>query len=230
MRLHFLQHIAFEGPAAILDWAVETGHAITGSHLYRGDPLPDLSEFDMLILMGGPMSVNDEHIYPWLREEKRLVGKALAAGRVIFGVCLGAQIIASAMGAPVYSAEQKEIGWFPVRRVTEEKAGALLPEIFTPLHWHGETFDLPAGAVRLAGTCVTPNQAFQLGRAIGMQFHIEATPESVFSLIENAAHEIEDGEPFQQPPQSIIAQTPQASAAVRPILWKVMDFLASGGI
>jgi hypothetical protein len=113
-----------------------------------------------------------------------------------------------------------------VRRVTIEGAGALLPETFTPLHWHGETFDLPAGARRLAETEAVPNQAFQLGpRMIGLQFHVEATPQSVQALIENAAHEIQDGQPFQQSPQAMAAQASHASAAVRPVLWRVLDYL-----
>ncbi|MBV8903028.1 MAG: amidotransferase, partial [Acidobacteriia bacterium] len=151
---------------------------------------------------------------------------AIESGRAVLGVCLGAQMIASAMGARVYAAAEKEIGWFPVSRVPAEGLGALLPETFTPLHWHGETFDLPAGAVRLAQTDAVPNQAFQLGRTvIGLQFHLEATPLSVELLVENAAHEIQSGKPFQQSPAAIVAQTPQVSTLVRPVLRRVLDHL-----
>ncbi|HZU09640.1 MAG TPA: type 1 glutamine amidotransferase [Pseudacidobacterium sp.] len=226
MRIHYLQHVIFEGPAAIEDWARQKGHTVTGSHLYRGDPLPGVSAFDLLVMMGGPMSVNDEHEHPWLLPEKQLVRKAVQHGRAVFGVCLGAQLIASALGASVYQAPEREIGWFPVRRVTGERIGALLPQRFTPLHWHGETFDLPAGAVRLAETDAVPNQAFQFGdNVVGLQFHMEATPQSVEMLVENAGQEIQEGQPFQQPPQIIVAQAPEASAAVRPVLWKLLDHL-----
>src|SRR6185312_16916190 len=149
------------------------------------------------VIMGAPMSVNDEHLYPWLKEEKILVGNAIESRRAVLGICLGAQMIASAMGAPVYRGREKEIGWFPVRRVAGSGAGALFPKTFTPLHWHGETFDLPAGAIRLAETDAVPNQAFQVGSAIGLQFHLEATPESIRQLVDNAAHEIEADKPFQ---------------------------------
>jgi GMP synthase-like glutamine amidotransferase len=228
MRIHYLQHAHFEGPAAIADWATEAGHTLTGSHLYRSDALPELDSFDLLVIMGGPMSVNDDQQHRWLPEEKRLVKKAIETGRAVLGVCLGAQMIASALDARVYRAEQKEIGWFPVRRVTNKGIGALFPETFTPLHWHGETFDLPRGAVRLASTEAAPNQAFQWGeKAVGLQFHIEATPRSVQALAESAASEIEQDKPFQQPVGEILARTPQASTAVRPILWQLLDHLTS---
>lgn len=169
------------------------------------------------------MSVNDEHLYPWLKEEKALVRSAIESERAVLGICLGAQMIASAMGARVYRGSEREIGWFPVRRVTASGAGALFPEVFTPLHWHGETFDLPAGAIRLAETDAVPNQAFQLGSAIGLQFHLEATPESVRQLVDTAAHEIEPDKPFQQPASELVAQTPQASSDAQAILYKLLD-------
>jgi GMP synthase-like glutamine amidotransferase len=226
MRVHYLQHVHFEGPAAIEQWAQEAGHRITGSHLYRGDLLPDAADFDLLVIMGGPMSVNDEREFSWLIEEKELIRRTMALGCPVLGVCLGAQLIASAAGARVYRGPQKEIGWFPVRRVTTEGVGALLPELFTPLHWHGETFDLPEGATRLAETEVIPNQAFQLGCAVALQFHIEATPQSVAALVENAAHEIQPHMPFQQAPHAIVLDTPAASTAARPILWTLLNHLA----
>ncbi len=225
MRIHYLQHVTFEGPAAIEDWAREAGHDLTGTHLYCDVVLPDPAAFDLLVVLGGPMSVNDEQGHLWLREEKRLVRRVIESGRAVLGICLGAQMIASAMGARVYKTSQKEIGWFPVRRVTTEGAGALLPETFIPLHWHGETFDLPVGATRLAETDMIPNQAFQLGHSIGLQFHIEATPQSVSVLVENAAHEIQEGKPFQQEPQAIVAQARRASVVVRPVLRKLLNYL-----
>lgn len=227
MRIHYLQHVKFEGPAAIVDWARSSGHTITRSCLYEDDALPDPAAFDLLVVMGGPMSVNDEDSSPWLKDEKALVQRAIEAGRAVLGVCLGAQMIAKAMGARVYRAAQKEIGWFPVRRVTTSGLAALLPETFTPLHWHGETFDLPAGAVRIAETDIVPNQAFQLNHAMGLQFHIEATPRSVQELVENAGHEIENGKPFQQNAKELLAQTPQYSSAARDILYRLLDHMTT---
>jgi GMP synthase-like glutamine amidotransferase len=227
MRIHYLQHVNFEGPAAIEHWANRTGHTITGTQLFHGDALPEPRDFDLLVILGGPMSVNDEQEYRWLDEEKRLLRRAIESDRAVLGICLGAQMIASALGARVYRAKEKEIGWLPVRRLKTDGVGALLPQIFTPLHWHGETFDLPSGAVRLAETDAVPNQAFQLeDKVVGLQFHIETTYQSVQALIENAAHEIQEERPLQQTAQTILEQTRQASAAVRPILWKLLDHLA----
>lgn len=226
MRIHYLQHVPFEGPAAIVDWATRRGHGLTGTHLYRGDTFFDLDTCDGLVVMGGPMSVNDGERYPWIETETRLIAGAIERNMPILGVCLGAQLIAKALGARVYPAPEKEIGWFPVRRVDPAESGAFAggPATFTPFHWHGETFDLPRGARRLAETEVCPNQAFQFGRrVIGLQFHIEATPESVAALIEGAAHEITGGR-FQQTPAEIL-DSADRSAKVRPILFDILDQL-----
>ena len=145
MRIAVLQHVPFEGPAAIADWAAARGDRIAVAHLYRGDPLPALADFDMLTVMGGPMSVNDEAKYAWLAPEIALVREAIGAGKIVLGVCLGAQIIAKSLGAKVYAAGQKEIGWFEVKRTeTEHPIFEGLPAAFPVFHWHGETFDLPA--------------------------------------------------------------------------------------
>jgi len=204
MRMAVLQHVPFEGPAAIADWAGAAGIEMAVTHLYRGDTLPSLPEFGMLTVMGGPMSANDEGVYPWLAPEIALVFDAILAGKTVLGVCLGAQIIAKALGAKVYVAGQKEIGWFPVERA--EAAHPIfegMPPAFTAFHWHGETFDLPADAVRLAKTAATPNQAFAAGEhVLGLQFHIEATPASVMDLLQNAADEIGNGA-FEQSPDAI---------------------------
>ncbi len=205
MKMAVLQHVPFEGPAAIADWAAARNIDVTVRHLYRGDPLPGLPEFDMLTGMGGPMSANDEAVLSWLAPEIALVRDAIASQKIVLGVCLGAQIIAKALGVKVYAGTQKEIGWFPVRAESGHELFEELPEQFMAFHWHGETFDLPANAKRLASTPVTANQAFAVGnRVLGLQFHMEATPDSVNALIENAADEIGDG-PFQQKPDAIRA-------------------------
>jgi GMP synthase-like glutamine amidotransferase len=210
-----------------VQWAAERGSVVGVSHLYRGDLPPGLDSFDLLVVMGGPMSVNDRDAHPWLEPELRCVREAVLANKRVLGVCLGAQLIAKAMGADVYPGPEKEIGWFPVRRV-EIPAGSDafsgFPEEFTPLHWHGETFDLAEGAVRLAETDPVPNQAFQIGRrAIGLQFHLEATPETVAALAEACGDEVGVG-PYQQPIEELLDCSLQC-AAVRPLLREVLDYL-----
>lgn len=139
---------------------------------------PDLASADLLVVLGGPIGVYEERRYPFLRDELALIEKRLARGRPTLGICLGAQLMARAMGAKVYPGGFKEIGW--ARLVLTEEGrhsclGRLGPQDRV-LHWHGDTFDLPEGATRLASTLRTPNQAFAVGSsALGLQFHLEAT-------------------------------------------------------
>jgi GMP synthase-like glutamine amidotransferase len=225
MRMAVLQHVPFEGHAAIGDWAQAHGTAIAVTHLYNGEPLPALPDFDMLTVMGGPMSVNDEAVHAWLAPEIAFVREAIGADKFVLGICLGAQMIAKSLGAKVYKARNKEIGWFPVGRT--ETAHPLfdgLPATFTAYHWHGETFDLPQGAVRLAETASTPNQAMAMGnRVLGLQFHIEATPASALTLLQNTASEIGSG-PYEQTPDTIRAGIGNC-ASMKPLLDRVLGNL-----
>jgi len=176
-RIHVIQHVPFEGPAAIADWALEREATIAVTHVYRGDPLPGLGEFDMLVVMGGPMSVNDETKHEWIAPETALILAAIEADKTVLGVCLGAQFIAKALGAKVYPGPEKEIGWFPVKRVGPDDREAFdgFPPTFTPLHWHGETFHLPDGATRLAEADAA-NQAVQIdSHVLGLR-HLSRLP------------------------------------------------------
>lgn len=224
MRIAVIQHVPFEGPAAIADWTLARGHNLSVRHLYRGDRLPELSEFDMLVVMGGPMSANDEAALAWLAPEIARVREAIAAEKLVFGVCLGAQIIAKTLGAKVYKGAQKEIGWFPVHAEGSHPLLEGLPHVFVAFHWHGETFDLPEKAERLASTAVTPNQAFAVGgNVLGLQFHMEATKESAEALVAQASDEIGDGL-YEQKPDAILAGVTHAGA-LRPHLDRLLDNL-----
>src|SRR5215469_1430716 len=225
MRMAVLQHVEFEGPAAVADWAAGRGVSVRLFHLHRSAALPSLDDFDMLTILGGPMSANDEARLSWLGSEIALVHEAIAADKTVLGICLGAQIIAKALGARVYPGSAKEIGWFPVQRT----AGSHpffdgVPGSFTPFHWHGETFDLPRGAVLLAKSKITETQAFAAGqRVLGLQFHMEATEDSVRALLKGAAHEIGHGA-FEQQPGTILANINQCTS-LRPLLDTVLDRL-----
>jgi GMP synthase-like glutamine amidotransferase len=225
MRMAVLQHVEFEGPAAVADWAAARGVPVQIFHLHKDSALPSLSSFDMLTVIGGPMSANDEARLPWLRPEIALVREAMEADKIVLGICLGAQIIAKALGARVYQGNAKEIGWFSVKRTPgSHPVFDGVPENFTPFHWHGETFDLPQGAQLLAKSEVTENQAFAVGqRVLGLQFHMEATEESVHALLQNAAHEIGNGA-FEQRPGTILAGLNHCMAA-RPLLDTILGRL-----
>ena len=220
-----LQHVEFEGPAAVAEWGAGRGVPVCIFPLFRDATLPSLSDFDMLAIMGGPMSANDEARLEWLGREIALVREAIVAGKTVLGICLGAQIIGKALGARVFPGRTKEIGWFPVcRTVGSAPVFDDLPETFTPFHWHGETFDLPPGATLLASSKVTEAQAFAIGHhVLGLQFHLEATEESVRALVKAAAHEIGCG-PFEQQPSTILASLNRC-AKLRPLLGTVLDRL-----
>ncbi|HEY5653333.1 MAG TPA: type 1 glutamine amidotransferase, partial [Pontiella sp.] len=139
--------------------------------------------------------------YPWLKAEKELIIQAVHAGKTILGVCLGAQLIADALGAKVYSGPHKEIGWFPIQCFNSD---LIWPENqLTVFHWHGDTFDLPKGAKRIASSAACKNQAFIVkDRILGLQFHMETTLEGIETLIENCGHELVEA-PFIQTPKEM---------------------------
>ena len=224
MRLHVLQHVSFEGPAAIAAWARARGYELGGTPLFEGAALPRLGSFDALVVMGGPMSANDTAKLPWLAPEKRLIADAIAARTPVLGVCLGAQLIADAAGGRVYPNPVPEIGWFPVRLTPAAAHHPLfrdLPAEFVPLHWHGETFDLPTGAVRLAESARCANQAFAIGSSVlGLQFHLEATAQSVAELVAHCRHELVAAPSVQREAEIVAgaASAPRLHALLFPLL------------
>jgi GMP synthase-like glutamine amidotransferase len=230
LRIHYLQHVPFEHPAGIATWARQRGHLLAGCRLYRGQPLPSLRDLDWLVIMGGPMSVHDERAYPWLVEEKRLIERAIKAGKRVLGVCLGAQLVADVLGARVYRNRHKEIGWFPVHLTGQATSSNLLvgfPQTFPAFHWHGETFDIPAGARHLAKSEACRNQAFELGgRVLGLQFHLEVTLASLRALIKNCRADIGRGR-YQQSPRRMLASRKEFDI-IRLLLARTLDRLAGG--
>lgn len=234
-HIRVFQHVPFEGPALIGEWLASRGHRIETTRLYEwapGDELPAVSDYDWLVVMGGPMSVWESERFPWLPYEQEAIGDAVAAGRTVLGICLGAQLIAAALGARVYPNYYREIGWFPVSVVEQPGAadraadhGAAEPaaladspaELFSrfapdlpALHWHGDTFALPFEATHLARTDACVNQAFSVGeRVLGLQFHLEATPESAAALCDGAAGDLTHTGPYVASRETILsAQAP----------------------
>lgn len=151
MRAHYFQHDPSEGLGSIESWLHRAGYTITGTRFFESASLPRAEEIDLLIIMGGPMSVNDEEEFPWLAAEKQFIHRCIEREKAVLGICLGAQLIASAMEARVYPNRTKEIGWFPIEALPATSEGTFrFPPMMDVFHWHGETFDLPSGAVHLA--------------------------------------------------------------------------------
>ena len=211
MRCHFLQHVPFEGPAYIHTWCHENKVRLDRTALYKGEPLPSMNDFDMLFVMGGPMGVHDTGEYPWLIEEKRFLEKAIGAEKRIIGICLGAQLIADVLGAPVTRNPEKEIGWFPLTG-TDTAEAPLLPKSFYAFHWHGDTFGLPAGARHLAKSEACENQAFLYDeRILALQFHLESTALSIKDILLNCADELVPGKWIQSADSILDTQWEQES-------------------
>ena len=180
MRVLVLQHIACEPPGVFEDVLLERGDTLLRVELDEGEPLPERDAFDAIVAMGGPMSATDEDDLPWLAEEKRLIAQAVRADVPFFGVCLGVQLLAASLGARVYPGPAPEVGLLPVTltpAAREDPVFSALPQELATLQWHGDTFDLPQGAVRLAASPAYENQAFRYREAYGVQFHLEVSAE-----------------------------------------------------
>ena len=228
LRIHYLQHVPFEGPGFIESWALVRGHRLTATRLYAGHRLPATEEFDWLFILGGPMNVYEESRYPWLAREKRFIGEALREGKVLIGICLGAQLLACVLGAKVTRNPCVEIGWYPVQKASQASQSSLsgfLPDSFPAFHWHGDTFEIPRGAVHLARSEACENQAFAFDeRVVAFQFHLESTRESVENLIHSCPEDLAEG-PFIQSPLHMLADLGRFRA-INDLMADIFDGLA----
>ncbi len=226
MRAHYLQHVPFEGLGSIEPWLLQHGYTITCTRLFDSEPLPDIDDVDFLIVMGGPMSVNDEDDYPWLATEKTFISRFIKSEKPVLGICLGAQLIAVAMGAEVFANSEKEIGWFPIEAIRPAGHEVFqFPTTNQVFHWHGETFHLPDGAVRLAKSDACDNQAFQLGdHVIGLQFHLETTEDSAKTLIVNCRHELVQATHVQSEAE-LLSAPQQHYACINRLMDEVLEYL-----
>lgn len=197
VAIRVFQHVPFEGIGSMAAWAAEENHRLSHTRFHAGELPPAAPDYDLLIVMGGPMGVHDEKVLPWMTAEKRAIAEALEAGKAVLGVCLGAQLLADVLGAPVTRNRTAEIGWFPVRLSGEARRTWLaeaFPESFTAFHWHGDTFAIPAGAVPLGSSDACANQGFLLGdKVLALQFHPEVTQGSLEDLIVACGDELKPG-------------------------------------
>ena len=232
MRIHCLQHVAFESPGTIMEWADENGHAVTYTYFFENAfSLPATSEYDVLLIMGGYMNVDEEERFPWLRNEKKFIKTAVDSGKKVIGICLGAQLIASVCGEPVYKAKEKEIGFFLVQFSPVAQNDPLFSHFSnnsTFFHWHGDTFDLPEGALLVASTPACRNQAFVIRQNIlAIQFHPEMDERIIEQLmVQDAAELNEKGNYIQSATQ--IRNAYHLLAQNRKDLFRLLDNFLGG--
>jgi GMP synthase (glutamine-hydrolysing) len=227
MKVHYIQHVAFEGISSIESYIKDKGHELSCTHLYKGEILPSIDDIDWLIVMGGPMGIYDEEIYPWLKDEKKFIKEAINNEKIILGICLGAQLIADVLGAKVYKNKYREIGWFNISRssdIDNTILSAVIPEDTEVFHWHGDTFDIPENAYALAESEACKNQGFiSDDRIVAFQFHLETTMESAFALIENCRNEL-DGSRYVQSEKEILSNE-QRFSNINDVMFGILDEL-----
>lgn len=228
MRLHYLQHVPFEGLGYIQQWADENSITISSTKLFEKEKFPSQDEFDFLVIMGGPMDVNNEQKYNWLSAEKEFVNNTIKLNKPVLGICLGAQIIANVLGANVYPNKEKEIGWFDVSKVSTShpsKLFEIFPNSINVFQWHGDTFNLPKGAILLAESEICKNQAFLYGeKVLALQFHLESTQEAIQKLIENCSDELIEA-PFIQTVREMTDSESKIKNTNR-IMKNILEFLS----
>jgi len=227
LSIHVFQHVAFEGLGCIEQWITDNGHTVSYTHFYEVYQLPDPDQIDWVIVMGGPMGVYDEAKYPWLIQEKEFIKKAIDNGKTVIGICLGSQLIAEVLGAKVYPNKQKEIGWFNVK-LTENSVNLQIfldsKSEFPVFHWHGDTYDLPAGSTHLLSSQVCLNQAFLFkDKVLGLQFHLEVTQQTLREMVENGMSELKESDTIQSAKQ-ILEQT-EFIESNNQKMFLILDFL-----
>lgn len=229
MNILVLKHVPFEGPAAIATWAASNGHDVDIFPVYEGNALPSPNGVQFLVVMGGPMGVGDVEQFPWLVAEKQFIRACIDEGMPVLGVCLGAQLIAEVLDAPVTQNPHREIGWFPIL-LNPALASTTIADVFTDqlevFHWHGDTFAIPASAVAIASSEACQNQGFIVGdRVVALQFHIETTPQSASLLIENCADELDDSQ-YVQTAAAMLADE-RRFETVNQVVYRLLDRLAA---
>ena len=192
LRIHYLQHVVYEDLGCIELWALTKGYQLTSTKFFEEYIIPDHTSYDWLIILGGPMGVYEQEKYSWLTLEKEFIKQAIEQNKTVIGICLGSQLIASALEANVYPNKEKEIGWFPIT-ISDAIINPLFnnEKIYTVFHWHGDTFDLPKNATLLASSVGCINQAFiYKANVIGLQFHLEVTEKILQQMINFGASEL----------------------------------------
>jgi GMP synthase-like glutamine amidotransferase len=211
MRIHCFQHVAFENPGTILEWAKAHNFPVSYTYFYEADySLPSIAEIDVLLVMGGYMNVDEEAEYPWLKVEKQFIKQAVEADKKVMGICLGSQLLASALGGTVYAADKKEIGFFPLKFTPSALKHRLFNHFTNPylvFQWHGDTFNLPQNAQLVASSDACPHQAFMINsNVLALQFHFEMNETIIEDMLLHDGHELSEKSDFIQSIPTIKAQ------------------------
>ena len=227
-RIHVFQHVPFEDPGCLTEWFNQHQCSVGYTRFYEADfQFPEMDSFDRLVVMGGPMSVTDEALFPWLKDEKMRIKSAIEAGKSVVGICLGAQLIACSLGEKVYPNKLNEIGWFPVFKTENGKASSLLYDFndeTVVFHWHGDTFDIPRHAKHLFYSKACPNQSFLIGnQVLALQFHLEVTEESLENMLLHVDGGLKEDRYVQSP--EVIRSNKHRTIANNQLLFRLMDQL-----
>ncbi|WP_315794597.1 type 1 glutamine amidotransferase [Paenibacillus sp. BIC5C1] len=227
MKIVVFRHFLFDDPSVIISWSEDTEHELVMHDPAQGIQREWLHSLDLLVILGGPMSVYQENEYPWLIQEKAFVSEAIQMGKKVLGICLGAQMIAEILGGTVISnGEKKEIGWHQVQRKRDYHPWLThVPEQFTSFTWHGDTFSLPEGARLLMYSEACEHQAFAYGEhVLGLQFHLESTTQCIEQMLSRWSHELIDL-PFIQK-DFVIREGMVHSENSQMLLWGILDQIA----
>ena len=235
LNVHYFQHIAGEGFGSCYSFLKQHQAHITATEFFalpvdqplEIEALPSVTDVDLLIIMGGTMSVNDEANFPWLKIQKRWLRRYLSMGKPAIGLCFGGQLIANALGAAVNTNQNQELGWMDVHKVKQHAVECFqLPEKFNVMHWHRETFEIPKGAIRLAENEVCSNQIYQIGKnVLGFQFHPEITPKVLTAFIENEEYEQQFPEKFLKYREKLKSTKMEQFVAGNQLLNSAIDYV-----
>ncbi|MGG1658441.1 type 1 glutamine amidotransferase [Brevibacillus sp. NRS-1366] len=225
MRVHILQHMDWGGPGVVSEWMREKGHTWTMTNVHKNEEFPEIDEFDLLVILGGVMGVYEEEENPWLIGEKQWIRNVIDNKKRVLGICLGAQLIASSMGANVKKHVHSEIGWWPVQFAKIAQEHPFLHGIqdnYTFFEFHYDTFDIPESGVQLGKSVACKNQAFAIGdRVVGLQFHPEFNEEIVQGIETKLGPKIEPG-PFVKPVPEMMS-SPERFAASKAFLYTLLN-------
>jgi GMP synthase-like glutamine amidotransferase len=224
MRVQCIRHVAFEGPGTIAQWAKRRGHTLAETR--AGETAPEMDSFDMLVLLGGTMSACDDDAYPWLPIERAFIARAVEEGKLVLGICLGAQLLATALGGRVFRNPEPEIGWYPVSKTGAGRQSGVFagwPTSFLAGHWHSDTFEPPEGTPVAFMSEACMRQAFETngGRVVALQFHLEWNDHALTRLIEECGKELVPAAHVQDA-ERMLAH-PELLAQTRDLMFELLD-------